>query len=438
MTIELTAHTIRPGDDGYADAAKVYMRSGTPALVVRPRDAIEVAEAISYARQHDLVLSVRSGGHSALAFGTNDGGLVIDLSSIDDIEVLDPSTGLVRVGAGSTWGRVATTLGAHGLSLTSGDTLSVGVGGLTVGGGIGWMVRNHGLTIDSVLGAEIATADGEIRRLSETSEPELFWAIRGGGGNFGVITHFDYRAQRSTQVHAGTIGYTVEDVPGLLKRWSTVLRDGPEELNATLVLMPGFGPEMAPAAMGIVCYAAADEAAATAAIAPLREVAPVTMDTVAAKAYVEVLEEAHPPPGVRAIVDNTLVRSVTDEVIDAASEFYGGGTAGRVVFVRALGGALSRVAADATAFAHRDAEAMVVGAAFLPEPCTDEDLHAAIAPFASVDSHGVGSYAGFLGRATQADVHRVYPPSTYARLVAVKREYDPTNVFNQTFNIVPE
>jgi FAD/FMN-containing dehydrogenase len=437
MTTELAAHTIRPGDQDYDDAARVYMRSGSPALVVRPRDGDEVAEAVCFAHDHQMVLSVRSGGHSALSFGTNDGGLVIDLSWIDDIDVLDPDAGIVRVGAGATWGHVAATLGEYGLSLTSGDTRSVGVGGLTLGGGIGWMVRNHGLTIDSVIAAEIVTADGELLRLSDSSHPELFWAVRGGGGNFGVVTHIEYVAQRATRVHAGSIGYPVDDVDRLLLRWSTALREAPEELNASLVLLPALGPEMPASAVCLVCYAGADDAAAAAAFAPLRGVAPVTFDTIEEKAYIDVLEEAHPPPGMRAMVSNALVASVDDAVISATAGFYASGTASRVVFVRALGGAMSRVPTDATAFAYREVEAMIVGAAFVPEPCTDEQVEAAIAPFAEVSALGVGAYAGFLGTAKSADVARIYPTATYRRLAEIKRRYDPANLFNQTFNVRP-
>jgi FAD/FMN-containing dehydrogenase len=438
MTIELTATTIRPGDAGYDDASTVYVGRKAPALVVRPRDPAQVAEALAYARHHELLVSVRSGGHSGPGFGTNDGGMVIDLSLIDDIEILDRDAALVRLGAGATWGAVAATLGEHGLSLTSGDTKSVGVGGLTSGGGIGWMVRNHGLTIDSVVAVEIVTADGEFHRVDADHEPDLFWAVRGGGGNFGVLTHIEYAAQRVTQVHAGMIAYAVDDVPELLRRWSDAMRQAPEELNTTLVLAPAFGPEMPAAAMGLVCFAGPDAEAAQAAFAPLRDAGPVTNEAIAAKAYSDVLEEAHPPPGVRAMATDTLVRSVDDELIARICEFYSQGRAGRLVFIRALGGALSRVDADATPFAHRDVEALVVGAAFRPEPSTDEELAEAIAPFDAVIEVGVGAYSGFMATATAADLSRIYPPETHRRLVALKRRYDPHNVFRLNFNVPPE
>ena len=227
---------------------------------MQARDAAEVSEAVRYAVQHDLVLSVRSGGHSGPGFSTNDDGIVIDVSRINDISVVDEATSRVRIGAGALWGDVADALGKRGLSLTSGDTKSVGVGGLTQGGGVGWMVRNHGLTIDSLVAAEIVTADGQQLRVDAATHPDLFWAIRGGGGNFGVVTHFEFTAQTGTDVHAGTIMYAPTDVPQLIKGWSQVLREAPEELNATLVLMPGFGPEMPAGGMGMVCYADSDQA----------------------------------------------------------------------------------------------------------------------------------------------------------------------------------
>jgi FAD/FMN-containing dehydrogenase len=438
MTVGLPpAITLHPGDDGYLASATTYMRTGRPALVVRPRNADDVAAAIRYATDHSLVLSVKSGGHSALAFGTNDDGVVIDLSGFDSIDVLDGAAGRVRVGAGAMWGDVAATLGTRGLSLTSGDTMSVGVGGLTLGGGVGWMVRNHGLTIDSLVAAEIVTAGGDALRLGADENPDLFWAIRGGGGNFGVVTHLEFVAQRASTVHAGTITYSVDDVPALLRGWQDVHRSAPEELNSTLVLMPGFGDEMPAMAMGLVCFAGADRAAADAAFAPLLALNGLTSAEITEKPYADVLEEAQLPPGVRVMTTNTLVESVTDELVAAIAQWYAGGTAGHLAFVRALGGAVARVPAGATAFAHRSAEAMVVGAAFLPEDATEEQLIDAIRPFDAVKAFGVGAYSGFLGTAAADDLAALYPAQTLERLTEVKRKYDPANVFRQNFNIRP-
>jgi FAD/FMN-containing dehydrogenase len=438
MTADLTpAITLRPGDAGYDEAATTYMRTGRPALVVRPHNAADVAAGIQHAIANGLVLSVKSGGHSVLGFATNDDGVVIDLSGIDVIDVVDDAIGHVRIGAGAVWGDSATTLAAHGLSLTSGDTKSVGVGGLTLGGGVGWMVRNHGLTIDSLVAADIVTAAGEPLRLSEDENPDLFWAIRGGGGNFGVVTHFEFMAQRDTAVHAGTITYSIDDVPTLLRGWRDAHRAAPEELNSTLVLMPAFGDEMPAMGMGLVCYAGADQAAADAAFAPLLALDGRTGAEITQKPYADVLEEAHPPPGVKAMATNTLVESLTDQVIAAIAEWYAAGTVGHLAFIRALGGAVTRVPSNATAFAHRTAEAMLVGAAFRPTDATDEQLVEAIRPFDAVKALGIGSYSGFLGTATEDDVAAIYPVQTRQRLREVKQKYDPANVFRQNFNIRP-
>jgi FAD/FMN-containing dehydrogenase len=438
MTEDLTAViTLRPGDPGYDQAATTYMRTGRPALVVQPRSAEDVAAAIQHATENGLVLSIKSGGHSALAFSTNDGGVVIDLSGFHSIDVLDDATGRVRIGAGAVWGDVATTLAEQGLSLTSGDTKSVGVGGLTVGGGIGWMVRNHGLTIDNLVAAEVVIAAGDALRVSDDENPDLFWAIRGGGGNFGVVTFLEFMAQPVTTVHAGTITYSVDDVPTLLRGWCDVHRAAAEELNSTLVLMPAFGEEMPPMAMGMVCYASADKAAADAAFAPLLALGGLISSDIQEKPYADVLEEAHPPPGVKAMTTNTLVESVTDKTVDGIAEWYAAGATGHLAFIRALGGAVSRVAPDATAYAHRAAEAMVVGAAFGPEDAPDSQLIEAIRPFDAVKDMGVGAYSGFLGTATDADVAAIYPPQTLERLRETKRKFDPHNVFRQTFNIRP-
>ena len=358
------------------------------------------------------------------------------MSAFADVEVLDGDR--VRVGAGARWGDVASTLGAHGLSLTSGDTKSVGVGGLTTGGGIGWMVRNHGLTIDSLGAADIVTADGRALHLTETENADLFWAIRGGGGNFGVLTAFEFVPQRVTTVHAGMIMYAPDDIPGVLNGWMDAHRNGPEELNSTLVFFPELGDPMPPARlMGLVCYAGADEAAAAAAFAPLLSLGTVRMSQIDEKPYADVLEEAHPPPGVRAMASSTLVERVDDQVVDAVERYYASGTTDRMMFIRQLGGAVNRVAPDATAFAHRNVEALVLGGLFAPEDTSDGELLERLQPFEEFHGLGVGSYPGFVATNLPEDVGRIYPPATLARLREVKRAHDPSNVFRNNFNIDP-
>lgn len=421
---------IRPGDTDYDSARTTIAGTAEPAVVLRPTSVDEVVAALEYAREAGLEVAVRSGGHNALNFGNSDGGAVIDLGRLDSVEVLDG--GRVRIAGGATWGPVATTLAGHGLAITSGDTVSVGVGGLTQAGGMGWMVRKHGLTLDSLLGAEVVTAAGDVVRADATTNPDLFWALRGGAGNFGIVTSLEIQAQPVTAVHFGTISFALEDVPQLLKSWAGAMDAAPDELSTALVLMPGFG-DFPPGAVLYVAYCGDDPTA----LDPLRTLGTVVADTVTEQPYADVLEEAHPPPGILPVIGNTLVEELTAECIDAITAAYAEGGNGRVVFVRSLGGAFARVHPDATAFAHRSAQAMIVSAKFLPVDAPDDLVAAARAEWETIGRHGIGAYAGFLGSATGADIAALWPPETLARLREVKRAWDPDNVFRRNFNVLP-
>ncbi len=430
--------TFRPGDDGYDDAARVFMGQGTPALVVRPRDPDEVTEAIADAVRNGLEVSVRSGGHSFMAHGTNTGGMVIDLGHLDGIEVLDAERRLVRIGGGATWSKVAAALEPHGWGLTSGDTTSVGVGGLTLGGGIGWMVRRHGLTIDNLHAARVVTADGRLVTASDAENPDLFWALRGGGGNFGVVVDFDFVVHETASVHHGAVTYALGDAVDLLTRWRDAMRVAPDELSSTLALLPQF-PGAPPSAQLFVCYAGdpgASVSEADAAIEPLLELGTVTEASITERRYAEILEEPFRPPGIRPVARNTLVPDLSDEVIAAVVAVHEAPQPNAVA-IRSLGGAFGRVPADATAFAHRDAEAMVFRGVFLPEDATDQDVDAALESWQSVVALGSGTYVNFQGSATAEDVALAYPPATLERLTEVKRAYDPDNVFAGNLNIEP-
>ncbi len=266
MTIDHIA--IRPGDADYDTARATVTRTAEPTVVLRPTTPAEVAASIRHARDEGLPLAVRSGGHNALGFGTIDDGVVIDVSRLDQVELL--GDGRVRIGAGATWGPAAAALAQHGLAITAGDTISVGVGGLTQSGGIGWMVRKHGMTIDSLLAAEVVTAAGDVVRASATENADLFWALRGGAGNFGVVTAFEFQAQPVTTVQFGTISFALDDVAQLVNRWAEVMRSAPDELSATLALTPALGDFPAGATL-FVCVAADD----TAALEPLRAIGTV-------------------------------------------------------------------------------------------------------------------------------------------------------------------
>jgi FAD/FMN-containing dehydrogenase len=432
---DLTVEAVRPGDDGYEAAARVFFATGEPALVTRPRDPDEVAAALAHAGRHHLAVSVRSGGHSPLGHSTNTGGMVIDLSHLDGVRVLDAGRRLVRVGGGATWGQVAAALDPYGWGITAGDTGSVGVGGLTLGGGVGWMVRRDGLAIDSLVGARVVTADGRLLTTSERDHPELFWALRGGGGNFGVVVDFDFVAQPVTNLHFGSVAYRLDDPADLLVRWRDAMRLAPEELSSTLVLMPG-----APAAATVLlCYAGAPGTTAAhvdAATEPLFELGTVTRANLAERRYPDILEDGQHPPGVRLVVRNAMVPTLDDAVIAAMTRLHAAAHP-TAIAVRSLGGAFGRVPADATAFAHRDAEAMVVGMVMLPDTATDAEAERALVGWRAVAAHGTGTYVNFQGSATAADLAAAYPPATYARLAAVKRAYDPTNRFALNHNVEP-
>jgi len=423
------------GDPGYAEASRTFTASGAPAMVVRPRDADEVARAVRHADAEGLILSVRSGGHSFLGASTNFGGMVLDLARFDGVELLDPKRRLVRIGAGATWGRVAAALAPHGLGITAGDTTGVGVGGLTLGGGIGWMVRKHGLAIDSVVAARVVTADGQLVTADRERHPDLFWALRGGGGNFGVVLDFDFVAQSVSTVHMATIAYRLDDVARLVAGWRDHMRAAPDELTSTLTLMPAMmGGE--PSAIVQCCYAGDDADAVAAATDPLLSIGTVTDWQVTARPFAGVLEDAQRPPGIRVVPRNVMVRELDEGVVAAIARAAAHDPA-PVLSLRSLGGAVARVPASATAFAHRDAEAMVVGATFVPEEADNDLVDAALTPWRLVAAHGCGAYVNFLGSASSADVLAAYPPATLARLSAVKQAHDPHNLFRRNLNVLP-
>lgn len=441
----MAGEVLTPGQDGYDEAAAAVFAVGAPDLIMRPRDASGVAVAVRYAVGAGLPMSVRSGGHSPAGHSTSDEGVVIDLRHLREVRVLDPGTRQVRVGAGATWGAVAATLQRSGLALTSGDTASVGVGGLTLAGGIGWMVRRYGLAIDAVTGADVVTADGRLVRADAAGHQDLLWALRGGGGNFGVVVSLDFTAQPVASVHFGSVIYRLDALPGrsgkdetnglacLITGWHDLMCAGDENLTTALALVP---PMVGRPAMAVLrcCYAGADQAAAAAALAPFRRLAPVAADEIRAVPYAAVLEEHTMPPGTRAELRNAFFRSLDH---DRAAVIAGLFRDGAAVELRSLGGAFGRIPADATAFAHRDAKVLLVAAAMPPAGPAPELAGLALAAWPAVAAQASGAYTGFLGLTADAGVAAAYPPATYQRLARVKQKYDPGNVFRRNHNIRP-
>ena len=429
---------LMPGDDGYERASTVYARTGSPAIVVQPASADGVARAVRFASDNGLTLSVRCGGHSGIGHGTNDGGMVIDLALLVSVEV---DGDLVRVGGGATWGTVAQTLGDHALALSSGDTASVGVGGLTLGGGLGWMVREFGLALDQLVEAQVVLASGEVVTASADENPELFWALRGGGGNFGVVTAFTFRAHPLDGVHFGALQFAID--PGdrdqlfeLLAGWRDVMRAAPDRLTTTFLAMPGFGEQPA-AAQIFVCYAGADEQAAGKAIAPLLELGALTANTIERTAYAEILGEAqHPPEGVRVVNNNGFTALFDNEAVETLADVYSA-LPGTVLMIRYLGGEFARIEPDATAFALRDSETLIISAAFFPPGAPEEGALHYQSQWNLLLPHLQGLYGNFSVLASDLATPLMYPPETFDRLVRAKTRYDPGNLFDQNHNIRP-
>jgi len=438
LTQRIAGDVLLPSSPEYDAQRRVFNRMGSPAVIVRVRNTEDIVTALRFAREQRLPISVRSGGHGASGQATNDGGLILDLARFDQIDVLDPAQRLVRVGAGAHWGAVADALAAYDLALSSGDTRQVGVGGLTLGGGIGWMVRAHGLTIDSLRAAEIITADGRLLRVSTEEHPDLFWAIRGGGGNFAVVTAFDFEAHPCKAIVGGAVLYEATEAKRVLKGWADAMGDAPDELTSTLDLVSGSGPQPAPQITVLLCYAGDDEAAARDAIAPFLRLGAVQSVDVRKKPYGEMLGDAVSPlPSHRRAVHAGFVPTLSDDIIETLAAHYGRPGAPSAQ-IRSLGGAVARVDPQATAFAHRQSEALVVVPALVPADASAEEMQRVTqANWRPLEPWSSGAFGSFLSDVSAASVAATYPGETYARLARIKAIYDPENVFDQNLNVTP-
>jgi FAD/FMN-containing dehydrogenase len=429
---------VEPGGAEYESARRSVLASGSPAYVLRPGSVEDVQAGVRFAVAAGPVLSVRGGGHGFPGFGTNDGGIVIDLGHLADVQLIDAERHLVRIGGGATWGQVAAALAPHGLAISSGDTKSVGVGGLTLTGGIGWQVRKYGLALDHLVLAEVVTAGGEVVRASEDENPELFWAIRGGGGNFGIVTAFEFVAHPTTDVFHGRIAFAASEAASVLQGWADYLRAAPEELTSIANLANPFagGPE-APVEIH-VAFDGDDPDLAAEAIDPIRRLGAVIDDDVARKPYADLLVDGvSPPPGIQLVTRSAFVdKQSVSEVLQILAE-TGASQRSPIISVRSLGGAVARVHDDATAYAHRQAELMFATTTAGPAPVVEAARPAVAAVWERLAPHVSGAYANFLTSATEEDVAAIYPRQTYQRLAAVKRQYDPRNLFAGNHNVRP-
>jgi FAD/FMN-containing dehydrogenase len=429
---------VAPGDEGYDVASRTVLVGGSPVYVLRPASVEDVRKAVAFAVESGLPLAVRGGGHSFPGFGTNDGGVVIDLGKLAGIELVDKERHVVRIGGGATWGQVAAALAPHGLAISSGDTKSVGVGGLTLSGGIGWKVRKYGLALDSLVAVEVVTAKGDVVRASTDENPELFWAIRGGGGNFGIVTAFEFAAHPTTDIFFGKVVFPANEIAEVLQGWADYIRTAPEELTSIASFANPFlgGPE-APLEIQ-VAYDGDDAELAAQAIDPIRKLGTVLADDVVLTPYAEVLVDgAVPPPGIQLVTRSAFVDK--DSAADVLRILAEAGTSqgAPTIAIRSVGGAMTRVADDATAYAHRQAELMFITTMIGPPPVIEATRPARQQLWDRLNPQVTGAYANFLSDADDADVAEVYPASTYDRLAAVKREYDPANLFAGNHNVRP-
>lgn len=430
-----TGTVIRPGDDEWDSARSFHSGIGEPTVIVRASSVDDVRAALRYAASEHLDVMVRGGGHSA--WGAVPGGLTVDLAALDDVHV-DGTR--VSVGGGATWGAVARVLSEHGLGLSSGDTASVGVGGLTLGGGIGWMVRAWGLAADQLIGAQLVTARGDVVEVARDSHADLLWALRGGGGNFGVVTRFDFRAHELPSVVFTTLGLPADPRP-VLRALRDTMKEAPRELTVTYMHVPPMDPSAPPGATISACWIGDDEEAARAAIAPLLALDGVTVTEGGVRAYPDILLEMpaadpdQPMPGF--IGGNTLLRELTDEAIDRLVAFREANQAS-VLLLRSLGGAFGDVPQDSTAFPARNATWFAMAGAFdIPGLVHDGNRPLIQADWDAIEALGEALYGNFTPSTDPGLVTRMYPPETMARLAGIKAQWDPQNLFCRNHNVVP-
>jgi FAD/FMN-containing dehydrogenase len=445
---KVRGEVITAEDSGYEEARKVHnaMIDRRPQVIVRCAGAEDVVAAVNLARESELDLAVRGGSHSVPGFGTADDAVVVDLSPMRAVEV-DPEARTARAQGGATWGVFNDATHAHGLATTGGIISTTGIGGLTLGGGIGYLSRGCGLSCDNLLSAEVVTADGQVVAASEQANEDLFWALRGGGGNFGVVTSFEYQLHPVREIYGGPMLYEVSDAAEVLRFFRDFIQDAPEELGgfpAWQIAPPlPFIPEDRhgdPFLLFVACWAGPIEEAEDA-LKPLREVAPVVAENVGPMPY-PALNSAFDElvgPGLQHYWKANFVKELTDEAIEAHLEHGPKVPAvNATVHIYPINGACHRVAADATAFAYRDATFATVIAGMWPDPAQNDaniawvrDFYEATAPHSEE-----GGYVNFMA-ADDQDRIKVNYRDNYDRLVEVKRAYDPDNLFHLNQNIKP-
>ena len=440
---------ITPGDDGYAEASRIWNGAHDnrmPALIVRCAGAADVIAAVGFARSHDLAIAVRGGGHSIAGFSTNDGGIVIDLAPMSDVRV-DPVARRAYVGGGAVWADVDHETQVHGLATTGGLVSSTGVAGFTLGGGIGWTMRKFGLAADNLVAADVVTADGRLVHASETENAELLWGLRGGGGNFGIVTRFELDLHPlGPMVYAGAVFFPAAAARDLLRAFRAWAVDAPDEITALvnlttappLPVIPEAWHGQKVVALLAVSTGSIDEGDAL--VRPLREVAEPVADLLGPMPY-RVMQSLIDPlwgKGIHAYFKATNLARLDDELIDRLCAIHLEAPGPQCeIHVHQMGGAVARVGEGATAFPERSMPYVlnaVTGWHDLGVGLAHAGWARKVIAAASAASTG-RAYVNFLG--DEGAARTSYGLETYTRLVALKQEYDPTNVFRLNQNIEP-
>ncbi|RZU31750.1 FAD-binding oxidoreductase [Blastococcus saxobsidens] len=439
---------VRPGDEDYEDARHVYnaMIDAHPAAVVRCTDTADVVATVRYAADTGSPLAVRGGGHSVPGFGTADDAVVADLSGMQAVDV-DDETRTATAGGGTTWGRFNDVTAAHGLATTGGIISTTGIGGLTLGGGIGYLCRGYGLSCDNLLSAEVVTADGSVVTASESEHPDLFWALQGGGGNFGAVTGFTYRLHPVTTVYGGPMFFELSDGAAILRHFREFIRTAPREYGgfpAFQIAPPlPFVPEnrVGEPFVALVSCWTGSPAEGERILDGFRQVARPVAEHTGEMPYAALNSafDGLVPPGLQHYWKAAFVRELTDDAIAAHME-HGPKvpTVNSTVHLYPINGAVHDVAGDATAFGHRDASFAPVIAGMWPDPADNErntawvrEYYAAIVPHSEA-----GGYVNFASADDQSRAAANYG-TNHARLREVKRRYDPANLFHLNQNIEP-
>ncbi|MGZ6132813.1 MAG: FAD-binding oxidoreductase [Myxococcaceae bacterium] len=443
---------VGPGDSTYEARRHVWnaMIDRRPAVIARCNSVEDVQAALAAALRGNLPIAVRGGAHNVAGNATVDGGMVIDLSPMRRIEV-DPSARRATAGPGLTWGELDAATHAHGLATTGGLVSTTGIAGFTLGGGIGWLMRQHGLTVDNLVGADVVTAAGERIRADEENAPDLFWALRGGGGNIGIVTRFEYRLHPVSQVLGGLTLYPASRAGAMLRYFREVTESAPDALTLLFAFLTAPpAPFVPPALHGkpvvaiLGCWAG-DATEGERVLRPLRAFGPPAADVFGPMPYpmLQSMLDAGAPAGLQNYWKGGYVSALSDAAIDTVVEH-----ASRMrsplsqVHLHHLGGAVARVAPEATAFAHRHAAFALNVVATWPEPgpaaaVPHMDWARAVSDAMAPHCTG-GVYVNFLGDEGEERVRAAYPPATYQRLREVKRRHDPHNVFRLNQNIRPD